>query len=94
MAGENKLEKYLIAQCKSFGVLCRKLQWVGRSGGPDRFLAYEGHIVLLELKNPNKKGSLSELQKYELKHLIENGVIALTADSYEEVDAILERLVS
>jgi hypothetical protein len=93
MAGENKLQKYLVAQCKSHDILCRKLRAEGRRGWPDMILIFEGHIVFIELKNPNGKGELSALQELEIKEIKDHGAAAVVVDSFVGVDHVIAKLI-
>ena len=93
MAGEGKLQSYLFARCKEHDIYCRKIKFEGRRGCPDVMIAYEGHVVLIELKNPNEKGELSKLQEHELADLREHGVVALVLSQYDEVDRVIQKLI-
>ena len=39
---ERDIEKYLIARVKALGGECRKVQWIGRRGAPDRLVMLPG----------------------------------------------------
>lgn len=62
---ESPIETWVCNEAVKHGWLCRKLKWIGRRGGPDRFFVKAGRIVLIEFKAPEKKakdGQLSELE--------------------------------
>ena len=56
---ESTIEKHLVKRVKELGGECRKVQWVGRVGAPDRLvmLPYERVIfntaIWVEVKNPD-----------------------------------------
>lgn len=68
------------------GWIVRKLAWVGRRGGPDRFFAKEGRVVLVEFKRPG--GEPEPLQAREHRRLRKAGVDVRVVDSVEAGRAI------
>ena len=62
---ESQIERYLVARVKALGGECRKVQWLGRSGAPDRLVMwdrsggdfeYPAYVSCwVELKAPGKK---------------------------------------
>lgn len=78
---EANIEKPVVEYAKQKGWLVRKLQWIGRRGGNDRFFARGGNIILVEFKRP---GALPNLkQKREHRKLREHGVQVFVIDSLE-----------
>ena len=62
---EKNLQKKIVKYAKDRGVLAYKFSSPARRGVPDLILVGKrGQVVFMELKNPNEKGRLSELQKY------------------------------
>ncbi|CAM3108746.1 VRR-NUC domain-containing protein [Streptobacillus ratti] len=56
----------------------------GKSGIPDLIICIKGLFVGLEIKNPNKKGKVSELQKYNIEKIKDSFGHALVIDSWEQ----------
>ncbi len=90
MAGEGKLQSYFKRRCAEEDLLWRKMEWSGRRGGPDCFVAGRGKIVLVELKNLNGKGRPSKLQEKEIERLITYGVDARIIDSKEGIEDVIK----
>lgn len=82
---EATVEAYFIAQVKAHGGEQRKLQWIGRRHGPDRFVKFLGvPVVLVELKRPGK--SPRPGQEREIARLREVGVDVRVIDTKRGVD--------
>ena len=58
---------------------------------PRRTDSQGGKVVLVELKNPNGKGKLSEIQKRQIKKLTDAGIEALIIDTQKEVDDVIKK---
>lgn len=71
---------------KKNGWIVRKLAWVGRRGGPDRFFAKDGKVILVEFKRPGKEPGT--LQAREHRRLRASGVDVRVVDSVEDGRAI------
>ena len=93
MAGENLLQRYFKARCKEQSILWRKLSFEGRRGCPDTLIAKDGKIMLVEIKNPNRRGKLSELQKRQIGHLQNAGIDVRVVASKEEVDDVIREFL-
>jgi hypothetical protein len=89
---ERSLQEYFKNQAAKVDVFWRKIEWTNRRGCPDVFIAKEGNIALCEIKNPNKKGRLSKIQKRVISQLRDAGVTVHVIDSREKVDAIIRGL--
>jgi hypothetical protein len=88
MSPERKLEAYLVDQCKKLGFLCRKVQWLGRSGAPDRVVFLpEGKTLWIELKSP--AGRVSEIQRLEFGRMEKLGHDVWIAYTREQIDNLL-----
>lgn len=86
---ERDIERYLKARVEACGGEVRKLKWVGRAHGPDRFVALNGaHLV--ELKRP--RGKLRNGQSREALRLIAQGVNVYTINSKLSVDNFIQDL--
>ena len=90
--GEGSLQTYFKKQASLCGVLWRKIKFEGRRGCPDVLIAYGGKIVLVELKNPNKRGRLSEIQQRQIKHFKDVGVEVHVIDDKEDIDRVIREI--
>ena len=90
---EGALQRYFKRQAKAHGVLWRKIKFEGQRGCPDVLLARAGTVVLVELKNPNTRGRLSELQKRQIKKLTDAGIETHVIDKREEIDSLIRSIV-
>jgi len=88
MSPERKLEAYLVDRCKKLGFLCRKVQWLGRNGAPDRVVFMPGGKVLwIELKSPS--GRVSKIQELEFSRMEDLGHDVWVAYTAEQIDGLL-----
>lgn len=85
---EGKVEDYLVEQAEKRGGLVRKAKWLCRRGCPDRFVALKLN-GLVEVKAPGEP--LQPHQDREIKKLRAAGVRVEVVDSFEAVDALVER---
>ncbi|MBN3809442.1 VRR-NUC domain-containing protein [Paraburkholderia sp. Ac-20347] len=82
---ESTVEAYFVARVKASGGEQRKLQWIGRRHGPDRFVKYLGvPVVLVELKRPGK--TPREGQEREIARLRAVGCDVRVIDTKQGVD--------
>ncbi len=79
MALETAIEVTVCDTAREEGWFVRKLAWVGRRGGCDRFFAKNGRVVLIEFKRPGGKTSAG--QERELKALQAAGVECHVVDN-------------
>jgi hypothetical protein len=50
---ESQIEAYLVKRVAELGGECRKVQWIGRNGAPDRVLLLPWtYAIWVEVKNP------------------------------------------
>lgn len=88
---ERQLELYTIRKFKEIGAVIYKLTQV--KGIPDRLVIYKGTSIFLEIKNPNKKGRVSAVQRYRINELIKNGARVLVVEDMQQVKDIIKELV-
>lgn len=91
---ESTLQAYFKRQAKQKGVYWRKIKFEGQRGCPDVLIAFSGRIVLIELKHPNGKARLSELQKKQIKRLTDAGIEAQVIDNKDGIDAIIKDITT
>jgi hypothetical protein len=88
---ESEVEQYLVTRIRDLGGQCRKVQWVGTHGAPDRLIGIPAYHpkparhAFVELKAPGKK--LEPHQLREHARLAAIGLVVLVIDSKAGVDA-------
>jgi hypothetical protein len=87
---ESKIEGYLRQRVKGIGGLCYKWVCPGQSGVPDRIIMYRCKVWMVETKTHN--GKLSDLQMYQAKKILEQGINYMVVDSMEKVDTLIRLL--
>jgi len=65
-----------------------------KAGVPDILACINGHFVGIEVKTPKTKTNTSELQKYNLRKIEENGGYSLVAWSVEQVEEFINEAIS
>lgn len=94
---ERDIERYLVKSVEELGGECRKVQWIGRRGAPDRLVmlplgtrvgAFSScRTIWVELKAPGKVAESH--QEREHKRMARMGQVVLVIDSHDAVDALL-----
>jgi hypothetical protein len=92
---ESEVEKHLVKRVKELGGECRKVQWIGRRGAPDRLLmlppdAYvdDAHCCIwVELKAPGEKVKPHQAREHERMRKMGQRVEVI--DSIEGVEELL-----
>ena len=87
---EGKLERLLVDKVKQLGGLCWKFVSPGVSGVPDRFIAFDGRVVFVEMKAPGKP--LRPLQQIRKVELLDQGIEVYKIDSEEGINQLIENL--
>ena len=68
---ESSIEDLVCDRAEADGWLVRKLSWVGRRGGPDRFFLKNVRVVLMEFKDHDR--GVEGQQSKEIQRLIDHG---------------------
>lgn len=96
---EGELQKWFINELKKEGILAYKFSSPAKKGVPDLIIVGlwgAGTCTFVEMKSPTGKGVLSELQKYQIKKLLDGGaevyVAATVADCFDIVNDSKKRL--
>jgi hypothetical protein len=81
---EAPIEDWACDEAEKAGWLVRKLKWVGRRSGCDRFFAKDGRVLLIEFKrpggkpNPGQEREIARLQAAGVEvHVVDNPLAAL-----------------
>lgn len=98
---ESTIEKYLVKRVKELGGEVRKVQWVGRSGAPDRLVMCpnirrrgDDCTIWVELKNPDTiktfpTNAHERAQHREHERMRKLGQRVVVIGTIEQVDALL-----
>jgi hypothetical protein len=96
---ERDVEQYLVDRVKELGGECRKVQWLGRKGAPDRLVMlpglapdemgyqYPDRTIWVELKAPGEKAKPHQVREHERMRALGQRVVVI--DSMEGVDEVL-----
>jgi hypothetical protein len=92
---ERDVEAYLVKRVRDLGGECRKVQWIGRVGAPDRLVmlppeAYvdDAHCCIwVELKAPGEKARPSQVREHERMRAMGQRVVVI--DSIDGVEELL-----
>lgn len=79
---EDTVEITVANKAEKDGWFQRKMKWIGRRGGPDRFFAKGGRVVLIEFKDRRKEPEV--LQVREHKRLKAAGVETYVVDTVRD----------
>lgn len=92
---ESDIESHLVKRVKELGGECRKVQWIGRHGAPDRLVmlpagqCWHGatSAVWVELKAPGQKAKPHQLREHDRMRAMGQHVFVI--DSLEGVEDLL-----
>lgn len=87
---EAQIEQAIVKEAENAGWLVRKVQYLGRSGAPDRWFFHrkrQGCPVLIEFKRPG--GPVRSSQKREIEKLKAAGIEVHIVDSIERAREVL-----
>lgn len=76
---ESPMEEWVCEKAEAAGWFVRKLKWLGRRNGPDRFFAKDSRVVLIEFKRPD--GEPRPGQEREIDRLKAAGVEAYSVNN-------------
>lgn len=84
---QNKIIKYL----KTIAYVVKIIS-ASKSGIPDLLVLYKGKFIALEVKTPDKKNNVSDLQEHNINEIIRNGGLAYVVWELNQVKEIIEGL--
>lgn len=90
---ERTVESYFVEQVEAHGGEQRKLKWIGRRAGPDRFVKFLGvPVVLVELKRPGKGPRDDQAREHARLRAV--GTDVRVIDSIQAVDNFIRDMTS
>ena len=83
---ERDIEAHLVKRVKEMGGECRKVNWVGRNGAPDRFVMMPGGCTWIELKAPGQKAKPHQAREHA--RMLAMGQRVLVIDSIAAIEEL------
>ncbi len=91
MSLESILSKQCVKYARILDVLCWKTVVIGRRGFLDLTLLFpNGHVMFVELKNPNGKGVLSALQTKTINDMRAHNADVHVIDNIQAFSALVQ----
>lgn len=91
---EQDIQRKIIKYLESIGAYVVKVVASNKSGTPDIIACYRGIFLAIEVKRPETKTNVSELQIYNIKKIKEAGGIAIVSWDLDTVKATIEEINS
>lgn len=91
---EQDIQRKIIKYLESVGAYVVKVVASNKSGTPDILACYRGIFLAVEVKRPETKTNVSELQEYNIKKIKEAGGVAIVSWDLDAVKAVVENINS
>lgn len=91
---EQDIQRKIIKYLESVGAYVVKVVASNKSGTPDILACYRGIFLAVEVKRPETKTNVSELQEYNIKKIKEAGGVAIVSWDLDAVKATIEDINS
>ena len=88
---EQAIQKAIIKYLKTISYVVKIIS-ASKSGIPDLLVLYKGKFIALEVKTPNKKNNVSDLQEHNINEIIKNGGLAFVVWELNQVKEIIKGL--
>jgi archaeal holliday junction resolvase (hjc) len=89
---EQDIQRKIIKYLESVGAYVVKVVASNKSGTPDILACYRGIFLAVEVKRPETKTNVSELQEYNIKKIKEAGGIAIVSWDLDAVKATIDNI--
>lgn len=89
---EQDIQRKIIKYLEGVGAYVVKVVASNKSGTPDILACYRGIFLAIEVKRPETKTNVSELQEYNIKKIKEAGGIAIVSWDLDAVKAVVENI--
>ena len=86
---EQDIQKKIIKYLESKGIYTRKIINANKAGTPDIFCCVDSKFFAFEVKTPQSKNNVSELQKHNIAEIIKSGGCAYVVWDLQQVKDIL-----
>lgn len=91
---EQDIQRKIIKYLESVGAYVVKVVASNKSGTPDILACYRGIFLAVEVKRPETRTNVSELQEYNIKKIKEAGGVAIVSWDLDAVKATIEDINS
>ena len=88
---EQTIQKSIIKYLKTVAYVVKIIS-ASKSGIPDLLVLYKGKFIALEVKIPDKKNNVSDLQEHNINEIIKNGGLAFVVWELNQVKEIIKGL--
>ena len=88
---EQAIQKAMIKYLKTKAYVV-KIVSASKSGVPDLLVLYKGKFIALEVKTPDKKNNVSDLQQHNINEIVKNGGLAFVVWELDQVKEIIKGL--
>ena len=89
---EQDIQRKIIKYLESIGAYVVKVVASNKSGTPDIIACYRGIFLAIEVKRPETKTNVSELQIYNIKKIKDAGGVAIVSWDLDTVKATIEEI--
>ncbi len=89
---EQDIQRKIIKYLESVGAYVVKVVASNKSGTPDILACYQGIFLAVEVKRPETKTNVSELQEYNIKKIKEAGGVAIVSWDLDAVKATIDNI--
>lgn len=90
---EQGIQRKIIKWLEAEGYYVVKVISASKSGVPDLLCCVKGYFVAIEVKTPNTRNNVSELQKYNLDTVLKSGGYSLVAWELEQVKEYINAVI-
>lgn len=87
---EQDIQRKIIKYLEGVGAYVVKVVASNKSGTPDILACYRCIFLAIEVKRPETKTNVSELQEYNIKKIKEAGGVAIVSCDLDAVKATIE----
>lgn len=88
---EQVIQKSIIKYLKTISYVVKIIS-ANKSGIPDLLVLYKGRFIAFEVKTPDKKNNVSDLQQHNIDEIVKNGGLAFVVWNLEQVKEIIKGL--
>lgn len=88
---EQVVQKAIIKYLKTKAYVV-KIVSASKSGIPDLLVCYKGKFIALEVKTPDKKNNVSDLQEHNISEIMKYGGLAYVVWELKQVKEIIKGL--
>ena len=88
---EQTIQRAIIKYLKTISYVVKIIS-ATKAGVLDVIVCYKGRFIAFEVKTPNKKNNVSDLQEHNINEIIKNGGLAFVVWELNQVKEIIKGL--